>query len=165
MTKSDYIRKYRRTKKGLSIRIFSNQKNHSRTRNNSIPTYSIVELREWLFSHKDFDLLYDKWVISGYEYTKTPSVDRIDDNKGYSLDNIQLMTWEENRKKSYKDKINGINNKINKKVYQLDKQDNFVNEFYSLMDAFRKTGVNFRNISSVCKGRRITAGGYKWKLA
>ena len=38
-------------------------------------------------------------------------VDRLNDYKGYSFDNIQLMTWQENKDKGHRDCLNGINNK------------------------------------------------------
>jgi len=34
----------------------------------------------------------------------------------------------------------------------------------SIMAAGRALGINFRNISAVCKGRRKNAGGYTWKF-
>lgn len=36
--------------------------------------------------------------------------------------------------------------------------------FESIMNAYRKTGINFSSISSVCNGIRKTAGGYHWKF-
>lgn len=36
--------------------------------------------------------------------------------------------------------------------------------FNSIMEAYRKTGINFRHISLVCNGIRKTAGGYHWKF-
>ena len=39
-----------------------------------------------------------------------------------------------------------------------------VSEFGGLLEAERATGINFRNISSVCKHRREKAGGYQWKF-
>lgn len=35
--------------------------------------------------------------------------------------------------------------------------------FDSCHDAGRKTGVNYRNISLACNGKRKTAGGYRWE--
>lgn len=43
--------------------------------------------------------LYKKWEKSNFDYKLSPSVDRIDNRKGYSLDNIQLITKSENSKK------------------------------------------------------------------
>lgn len=37
--------------------------------------------------------------------------------------------------------------------------------YSSLSEAYRKTGISFKNISSCVYGRRHTAGGYHWKFA
>lgn len=52
---------------------------------------------------------------------------------------------------------------INKPVYQLNFHDEVINEFESLKEASEKTKVNLFNISSACRGRLKTAGGYRWK--
>lgn len=128
-----------------------------------MPTYTNKELREWLFSQKLFHELYDNWKINNYEINLVPSVDRIDDYFFYTMDNIQLMTWEENNKKGYSDRRNGKNNKCNKVVRQYDLNDNFVAEYHSTMEAYRQTGISRGNISECCMGNRKTAGGCKWK--
>lgn len=52
-----------------------------------------------------------------------------------------------------------------KGVLQYDKNGTLLGEFKSITIAGETTGVNFRNISEVCKGHRNTAGGFVWKYA
>lgn len=49
-----------------------------------------------------------------------------------------------------------------KKVVKIDGDTK--EEFGSLLEAERKTGVSHGNISQVINGKRLTAGGYKWEL-
>lgn len=93
------IKKYQRSKKGVSGVIYLSQKLHSKRRGHSGPTYSKAELREWLYSQKKFHLLYDNWKRLDYQKNYKPSVDRIDDDLGYTISNIQLVTWRENNLK------------------------------------------------------------------
>lgn len=55
--------------------------------------------------------------------------------------------------------------KTKKKVIQCTMNDEFINEFNSVSDAGRYTGVDYRNISMVCNGKRKSTGGYIWKFA
>lgn len=48
------------------------------------------------------------------------------------------------------------------KVVQLTKDGEFVAEWESMTEASKNTRATFQNISSVCKGRVKTAGGYRW---
>ena len=38
------------------------------------------------------------------------------------------------------------------------------NIFPSMQDATAETGVHWKNISAVCRGKRKTAGGYQWEF-
>lgn len=58
-------------------------------------------------------------------------------------------------------KLQGIKNQ--KKVSQYDKNNNLIKIFDSIIQASIETGINKGNISSVCTGKRKTAGGYIWK--
>ena len=49
-----------------------------------------------------------------------------------------------------------------RKVEQLTKTGEHVAYYDSLTEAGKLTNTNFKNIQSVCKGIRITTGGYKW---
>lgn len=45
-------------------------------------------------NNDQFARLYKEWIQNGYKRTETPSVDRIDSTKGYTLDNIRwLPNW------------------------------------------------------------------------
>jgi len=50
-----------------------------------------------------------------------------------------------------------------KPVLQYNRDGNFIKRYYGIMEAQRETGVQFRNISKVCKGERRFAGGYIWR--
>ena len=62
-------------------------------------------------------------------------------------------------------KLRSINSPLIKKVQQIDKLGNVVNEFYGVREACRETKIDHRSIAQVAGGSKIrkTAGGYKWK--
>ena len=152
---------YRKTHIGLLNTIYNNQVVNSKKRNYPLPLYNKKEFIFWAIYQPKFYELYDKWKWSGYEKDFVPSIDRLDDYKPYSFDNIQFLTWKENNEKGIQDRITGKNTKKNTKVIQLDLQNNIVNTFGSIKEATEKTKVI--NISECCSGNRKTAGGFKWK--
>ena len=153
-----------RTKKGVVRTIYASQKLNSSRRGHGKPSYTKQELSDWLYSQPSFHAIYDLWKNNGYPKDLKPSVDRLNDEIGYSLSNIQLMTWGENNRKYAKQKVLGIAKKSdNKPVIQLEKDGTFVAEYHSAHEAHRQTGIDFSKICAVCRGDRITTGGYKWR--
>lgn len=161
----DSIRKkeYRRSIRGLCLQIYSSQKSSSKKRGHDMPDYSKEDLFKWITSNAEFRELYYKWVESGYDARLTPSCDRLNDYKPYTLDNIRITTWRNNRDKYYSDAKKGINTKSSKRVGKYDMQGNKIAEYYSVSEASRAEGVNHFCISSVCKGLQKTSNGFKWK--
>ncbi len=92
--------RYRRTKKGMLTAMFIQQKQSSKKRNHTPPTYTKQDLIDWVTQDWLFLLLFDNWVNCGYITKMRPSIDRIDDSKSYSFDNIQITTWYENNQKT-----------------------------------------------------------------
>jgi len=158
-------KEYRKTKSGMIVKLYSTQRTNSRKRGDIMPSYTKRELKDFLYSIPEFHILYDNWKRSGYKSDLKPSLDRIDDYKSYSLDNIQLMTWEENKDKGYSDRKNGINNKVSKRVKQYDKEGNFIAEYHSIMEASRKVNINNGSISLCASGKTKTGRGYVWKYS
>lgn len=160
--------RYSRTKKGVINTIYRSQKSSSRHRGMPLPTYSIDWLSKWLIEQLLFHELYDRWVNSNYNKYCKPSVDRLDDSLSYTADNIQLMTWEENKNKYDSDRINGIDKKQNKKIFQYSKDYTYINSFHSfhsLAKANIDTNISKSGISLCCSGKAKTAGGFIWKYA
>ncbi len=151
---------YQRTEKGLIYKIYEKQISNSKERGHNPPNYTKEELYKWVLSQNNFKKLYSDWVDSNYFTNLAPSVDRLDDYKPYTLNNIRLVAWEDNLKKAHNDRLLGINNKNSKKVYQYDLEDNFIKEYFSVAEAFRQT--NIRHISDACNGIYKTTGGFKW---
>jgi len=58
----------------------------------------------------------------------------------------------------------GINNKVCKPVIQLSMSGEFIKEWISATEVYDTIGrEKIGHISEVCKGKRRTAGGFKWK--
>lgn len=153
--------RYTKTKESLIDKIYSHQKSSSKKRGHQLPTYTKQELKEWLFAQPKFHLLYDNWKRLDFQKDYVPSIDRKDDNVGYTMANIQLMTWKENRLKFQKSQANK-NQNLNKQVVSTDKNGKTTN-YNSVKEASKTTGVDNGDISRVCKGKRKSAGGYDWK--
>ncbi len=156
-------RKYRKSKIGVIARIFENQISHSQSRKHAAPTYNKQELKEWLYAQPLFHKLYDNWKRLDYQKWYIPSVDRKNDYIGYTLDNIQLMTWQENSDKGSSDRKTGKNNKQSRTVLQYSLKNNFIKEFYSIAEAARQTETANGNIIKCCNGKLKKANNFIWK--
>lgn len=153
-------KKYHQTKIGLVSRIYRNQKRHSKDRGHKPPTYTRQELQDWLFAQAQFHILFDNYKRLDFQKDYAPSVDRIKDSIGYTMANIQLITFRENLQKACENRqFREI------KVAQYRKDGVFVKYFASADKASKRLGINQGNIVSCCKGNRKTAGGYIWSYA
>lgn len=96
-----YRDKSKLTIKGKTRLIYNNQKKTSKRRNHHQPKYTLKELREWLINEPNFLEIYNNWINNGRKTKEMPTVDRIDNTKGYFFGNIQVLTFEENIAKEH----------------------------------------------------------------
>lgn len=159
-------KKYKTTKRGFIYRAYQNQIANSKRRGYSLPNYTKEDLYDWATNQNIFHELFEKWTNSNYNKYLSPSFDRHNDTKdydykAYSLDELKIVTWKENKNKLDEDRKNGINNKKSRATLQLDENMNIIKEFYSTAEASRQTGLTRTAILRSCKNNR-KYGGYYW---
>jgi len=96
-------RRYEKTKNGFLMRLYCNirsrvsgiQKNRSKyyLGKELMPK---LEFYKWASGSWRFHFLFSEWESNGYPRKLTPTIDRIDSEKGYTKDNMRWMTHSEN---------------------------------------------------------------------
>ena len=155
---------YDKTEKGVVRIMYKTQVRNSKARKMELPNYTKQELKEWLYKN-NFKSLYDNWVSSGFDKSKKPSVDRLDDFKPYSFENIRLVTWEENKAHQNRDILNatGTSGRCCKAVIQYDKYGNILAEYHSYSFAKRTVGYSFEKCLKNGTPSRIDGTYWKYK--
>ena len=122
--------------------LVSEQKSSSKKRGHPLPAYTADELYDRLENDFVFNLLYTNWINSGRIKDMRPSIDRLDDFKPYTFDNIQIVTFKENNNKSHlmsKEGATVNSNVVKIDVYLVD--GTLIDTTHSLMEASRKYNV------------------------
>lgn len=150
---------------GVIHTIYYTQKASSRYRKMPQPNYSKKQFSSWVKDQNNFLPIFNNWVSNHFAKDYKPSADRLDDFKPYTLDNLRITTWKENRLKGSKDIVNGVNNKNCKAVLQFDIKGNFIKEYHSISEACRVSQADKKSVINCCKGtpKYKTAKGFIWR--
>lgn len=137
--------------------MYAKQLERSRLKGFPMPDYSLNWLHDRFLNDTKFKRLYAEWVKSGYNKWKKPSIDRINRLKPYTKDNIQLLSWADNRakenneRKSHKGRVIQYKNGIEVARYASQKQ------------LVKQTGFTQGLVSEVLNGKRNHHKGYTFK--
>ncbi len=122
-------------------------------------------LRHCLYKHnKQKKLLLHRIIATAFidNPEGKPQINHIDENKlNNDLSNLEWCTERENA--IHGTRIKRVVEKLSIKVIQLDLNDNVINEFESMRQAERETGIDATSISACCSGKRKSAGRFKWR--
>jgi len=148
-------------RKSLISILFKSQCFNSKRRGHKPPTYTKEELTDFMYKN-GYEALFLKWEKGGFLKKEKPSIDRVDDYKGYSLNNIQLTTWEENKAKQTQDMLLGrsTSGERCKPVLCFSKNGRLIGEYVSYSSAKRAMGYNFER--SLKTHRPDRTKGFIW---
>jgi len=145
--------------------LYKKQIYRSKDRGHNPPKYSLQEFLDYCLTSFEFLRIYKDYENNNYDKNLCPSVDRLENDKGYSFDNIRIVTWYENNKKGWEDRAKGKNGAV-KPVLQICKSTGkILANFFSIAEAERQLGLSSSHIVKCLKGKLKTHGGYKWKYA
>lgn len=149
--------KGRRTPHGVINTLYSSMKRRSLSRGHPLPKFTKVQLTKWLYDN-GYQELYDAWKDSGYNRWMKPSCDRLDDSKGYSFDNMRLVTWKENHDKNKR----SLEVKSRRRIQQVDLDGTIVKEWESVSAAKKDLGFEVKN---ALKRKYLASDGYYYQYA
>lgn len=91
-----------------------------------------------------------------------PVINHKDENpSNNNVENLEWCTQQYNL--NYGTRVRRASLKNSKKVLQFTRDGEFIAQYSSFKDAQEKTGLQYTNISKVCRGLREFCGGYRWK--
>jgi hypothetical protein len=98
-SKAEWSKMYEKTPKGFLMRTYRNMQSRvSGVQRKKAHLYKGLEIlpREafyaWAWDNSQFWRLYKQWAATDFDRKLSPSINRIDSNKGYTLDNIEWLT-------------------------------------------------------------------------
>lgn len=104
--------RYEKTVNGFLMRLYRNMK--SRVTGVQKTKYHLYhdlyllpkeEFYKWAKENKKFQELWISWKLENHKRLITPSVDRVDSSKGYTLDNMEWVTFQENSRRGAVSKV------------------------------------------------------------
>lgn len=171
MNKIEYNKIYRRTHKAdlknWITKTYGRMKRDNKHKFNAELPFTKLQFADWVLCHNIFELL-DNYKNSDFDKNFNPSINRLDDYKGYSFENIELITWKENNEKGRKslknkEQCSKMAKEIwSKKVIQKDLEGNIINIFSSTHDVNRILGFDSSLIARACRLNKISKG-YRWE--
>lgn len=66
--------------------------------------------------------------------------------------------------KEYNNTFNGKDQRSCKAIEQLSLDGEVISTWSGAREAAKELGIEYKNISAVCRGKRTSAGGYKWRF-
>ena len=107
LTNNADTKTYEKTKKGFLMRMYRNMQSRIlgiQWKKEHLYKGKCLMTREdfynWAMNNDTFHELFNNWELSKHDRRLAPSIDRINSELGYSIDNVQIITFSENCKRT-----------------------------------------------------------------
>lgn len=155
--------------------MYRSQCDHSVIRGHTPPAYTMAQLGQWIEAQPHAYDMWQAWIQSEYNTELKPSIDRLNNSQSYTLANIRLVTWQENKEAGHAAKRDGSVKTLHKGVtaYHLDGTTH--RSYVSINEALREfNSSSGYGITTVANGTPVKDGrgrlytpqtykGFKWK--
>lgn len=147
----EWRNKYKRSRRGVLTIMY-----HKMASRHPI-TFTRREFQDRYYADIKYNRLINAWERSGFQKNLKPSVDRINPKLPYTLANINMLTWAENRFKQAKTdgKLKGRRPPV--LVFKDGVQ---IGRYRSQADLIKKLGLEQANVSAVLRGKRRFIASY-----
>lgn len=106
----EYMRQYHREREqrlrrtfdgkvGFMFKDIKGRLRNKATYKNRKLNFNLTQFRKFILNDQNYQRLFKEWQASGFLFSLCPSIDRIDNDGDYSLDNIQVITKSSNSHK------------------------------------------------------------------
>lgn len=153
------MQKFRRTPKGVLTTLYSKMKERNTKKGFGFLPFTLDDLHSRYLTDDTFLRLFCEWEESGYQKNLKPSFDRVNPTVGYSMENIEIKTWGENRRKADWEKSFIYTTP----VVMFDKNGIKIREFGSTKEASIVTGIRQSGITACCQGKYKHTKGYVFR--
>lgn len=149
------------TFKGVIRVLYKTMKRHQELRGHGELPFTKKGFKGWALDN-DYQELYTTWKNKGYLKEDKPSVDRLDDFKGYSFTNMRLVTWVENKQHQASDILTGEGTSGTRchKLQKLDNKGCILDTYTSYQEVRRLEGYC---VHYALKNNLKCKKGFYWK--
>lgn len=154
--------KYDFSEKGVIRVLYKTMKRHQKIRGFSDIPFTKDEFKYWLYNNTSYKDLWDTWKDNGNPTQLKPSVDRLNDYKGYSFDNMRMVVYKENREHQVNDRLKGMSKsgEVCHRIIKLTKGGVEVKRYVSYQEVRREEGYCVHY--AIKKGQPCKRG-FMWK--
>lgn len=156
-TKKQILEKYRKTPKGVLTNMYNHQKYRNKKNGFGEIGYSLKWFQDKFIDDPIYTRLFKEWAESNYSKAKKPTIDRINNKKGYEKNNIHLLPWCENRFKQ------SMERRSRKGCVIQKLNGNIVKIWKSQREAYKTLNIQQSMLSMALTGKCKTAYGFEWE--
>lgn len=156
----EYAKRYKKTTVGYLKDLYHAMNGRNQNKGFGHLPFSLNEFVDKYSKHYDFVKLFEDYKDNNFDIDLAPSIDRINPNLGYFYENMQFITWKDNKEKGFKEGSFMRRKAVNMFDYETGK---FLMTFGSAYEASSYIGAQQSNVVKNLKGIRNRVKNYNFE--